>query len=42
MEPEVPCLDFPPLQNALQSLGTSDDSLETGYRKKLETNTVDY
>ncbi len=38
---EVPYLDFSPLQNAIQELGKSVDSLKIVYQQKLENNSVD-
>ncbi|HKI87676.1 MAG TPA: transferrin receptor-like dimerization domain-containing protein [Draconibacterium sp.] len=38
---EVPYLDFSPLQNAVQQLEGSVDSLQTTYQQKLANNTLD-
>jgi N-acetylated-alpha-linked acidic dipeptidase len=39
-KPEVPYLDFSPLQNALQKLENSVDSLNTRYQKNLRDNKI--
>jgi N-acetylated-alpha-linked acidic dipeptidase len=42
IKPAVPYLDFSPLQNALQQLGKSVDSLSIVYKKKIRTNTMSF
>lgn len=39
-KPEIPYLDFSPLQNALQKLAIITDTLNIVYQKKIKTNTV--
>ena len=39
-KPEVPYLDFSPLQNALESLKKSADSLKVIFQNKIKTNNV--
>ncbi len=39
-KPEVPYLDFSPLENALHQLGISADSLNTAYQNKIKANSM--
>ncbi|MGC1390149.1 MAG: transferrin receptor-like dimerization domain-containing protein [Bacteroidales bacterium] len=40
VKPEVPYLDFSPLQNAVQQLGNSVDSLNIVFKNRIKTNTL--
>jgi N-acetylated-alpha-linked acidic dipeptidase len=40
VKPEVPYLDFSPLQNALQQLANSTDSLSVVFQNKIKTNSM--
>ncbi|MGS0748575.1 M28 family metallopeptidase [Halpernia sp. GG3] len=40
-KPEVPYLDFSPLQNALEDLKTSTDNLKVAFQNKINTNSSD-